>query len=180
MEEVKLKNDCEPVLKDEQDNSITSFNIGSSDYSKMNIQPWDLWLYFNDGWRCDIIKRLLRHKKSSIFDRIFHPFTCDSRINDYRKIKHIILKIEDVYFNTPFKYNYLNKNTSDFRLLAIIEQLSNILTPNEYKILTLILSIDRQNIEKLKVYIDILIGAEVNNHLYYRIIEKFSNKHFNF
>lgn len=54
------------------------YNVGESDYSKHKIQPWDLWLEYKlNPFDADIIKRVLRHKKS------------DSRKMDYQKIIHI-------------------------------------------------------------------------------------------
>ena len=53
------------------------YNIGKSDYSKRNIQPWDIWLEYNlNPWDADIIKRILRDKPGE-------------RLMDYEKIKHI-------------------------------------------------------------------------------------------
>lgn len=58
--------------------NVRSHNIGSSDYSKHVIQPWSIWKDYNlNGWDCDIIKRVLRHKET------------DDRIMDYKKIIHI-------------------------------------------------------------------------------------------
>jgi len=54
------------------------YNVGDSDYSKHEIQPWDIWKeYHLNPWDADIVKRVLRHKNG------------DSRILDYRKIIHI-------------------------------------------------------------------------------------------
>ncbi|MCQ2971718.1 MAG: hypothetical protein MJ209_00230 [archaeon] len=76
---------------------IRSYNVGGSDYAKHSIQPWDIWEYVADPWRADIIKRILRTKKCSLWDKLFHPDTCDSRMNDYKKIRHILLKIRDLF-----------------------------------------------------------------------------------
>lgn len=57
---------------------VRDHNIGSSDYSKHKIQPWDIWLEYKlNPWDADIIKRVLRTKEG------------DSRELDYQKIKHI-------------------------------------------------------------------------------------------
>lgn len=57
---------------------IRSFNVGSSDYSKHKIQPWDIWIEYKlNPFDADIIKRVLRHKGT------------DSRKMDYEKIIHI-------------------------------------------------------------------------------------------
>ena len=38
-------------------------NVGTSDYSAHNIQPWDIWREYKlDPWRADIVKRVLRKK----------------------------------------------------------------------------------------------------------------------
>lgn len=55
-----------------------AFNVGSSDYSKHKIQPWDIWIEYKlNPFDADIVKRVLRHKKT------------DSRKMDYEKIIHI-------------------------------------------------------------------------------------------
>jgi len=54
------------------------YNIGKSDYSKYNIQPWDVWKeYHLNPWDADIIKRVLRNKDD------------EDPILDYEKIIHI-------------------------------------------------------------------------------------------
>lgn len=61
-----------------QPRDTRSYNVGESDYAKHKIQPWDIWLEYNLGpWDADIIKRVLRTKKS------------DGRRLDYEKIIHI-------------------------------------------------------------------------------------------
>ena len=58
-----------------------AYNIGSSDYAKHSIQPWDIWEEYNlNPWDADIVKRILRHKKG------------DTRKMDYEKIIHICKK----------------------------------------------------------------------------------------
>ena len=53
-------------------------NVGDSDYATKKIQPWDIWEEYNlNPWEADIIKRVLRRKKST------------TRIEDLRKIQHI-------------------------------------------------------------------------------------------
>lgn len=67
--------DKEPL---EKDIDVRSFNVGESDYSKHRIQPWDIWIEYKlNPFDADIIKRVLRHKKT------------DSRKMDYEKIIHI-------------------------------------------------------------------------------------------
>jgi hypothetical protein len=54
------------------------YNIGKSDYSKHDIQPWDIWReYHLNPWDADIIKRVLRNKQD------------EDPILDYQKIIHI-------------------------------------------------------------------------------------------
>lgn len=77
--------------------NIRNYNVGASDYAQHEIQPWDIWEYIADPWRADIVKRILRTKKCSLWDKCFHPDTCDSRLNDYKKIRHILLKIDDLF-----------------------------------------------------------------------------------
>lgn len=64
-------------VKDDKEN-IRSYNVGSSDYAKHNIQPWDIWREYNlNPWDADIVKRVLRTKET------------DGRRLDYEKIIHI-------------------------------------------------------------------------------------------
>ena len=71
----QLKSACLSVLKT---SPVRSHNVGSSDYSKHKIQPWDIWMeYHLNPWDADIVKRVLRTKST------------DSRKLDYEKIIHI-------------------------------------------------------------------------------------------
>lgn len=64
-------------MSNKQDDT-RNYNVGDSDYSKHNIQPWDIWKEYNlNPWDADIIKRVLRNKKSQ------------SRKMDYEKIIHV-------------------------------------------------------------------------------------------
>ena len=66
---------------------IRDYNIGSSDYSKHKIQPWDIWEDYNlNPWDADIVKRVLRKKELPGMEN------SQSRIEDYQKIIHICLK----------------------------------------------------------------------------------------
>ncbi len=57
--------------------STRAHNVGQSDYSQHNIQPWDIWLEYRlNPWDADIIKRVLRKKPGE-------------RRLDYEKIKHV-------------------------------------------------------------------------------------------
>ncbi len=58
--------------------NVRSYNVGSSDYSKHKIQPWDIWIEYRlNPWDADIVKRVLRKKGT------------DPRRLDYEKIIHI-------------------------------------------------------------------------------------------
>lgn len=63
---------------------VRSFNVGSSDYAKHKIQPWDIWIeYHLNPFDADIVKRVLRTKQENgMTER-------EARILDYEKIKHI-------------------------------------------------------------------------------------------
>lgn len=68
----------EPVRVKEDKGDVRSYNVGSSDYAKHDIQPWDIWLSYDlNPWDADIVKRVLRTKET------------DGRRLDYEKIIHI-------------------------------------------------------------------------------------------
>lgn len=57
---------------------IRAYNVGSSDYAKHKIQPWDIWIEYDlNPWEADIIKRVLRRKKGQ------------SRREDLEKVIHV-------------------------------------------------------------------------------------------
>lgn len=67
--------------------NIHSFNVGTSNYSKHKIQPWDIWEEYNlNAWDADIVKRVLREKYQEGMSKEM------SRIQDYQKIIHVCLK----------------------------------------------------------------------------------------
>lgn len=69
---------AEVLAKQMAENDTRSYNVGESDYSKHKIQPWDIWIEYKlNPFDADIIKRVLRHKKT------------DTRKMDYEKIIHI-------------------------------------------------------------------------------------------
>lgn len=78
-----IKVEFEKVV-DYTEKNHRSYNIGSSDYATMKIQPWDIWKDWKlDPWDADIIKRISRTKE--IPGKTFE----EARIEDYEKIKHI-------------------------------------------------------------------------------------------
>lgn len=74
---------------------IRSYNVGSSDYAKHKIQPWDIWLEYNlNPWEADIVKRILRRKEGQ------------SRREDLEKIIHISHEcIRQIDAGEYFTYN---------------------------------------------------------------------------
>lgn len=57
---------------------IRSYNVGSSDYAKHKIQPWDIWIEYDlNPWEADIVKRVLRRKEGQ------------SRREDLEKVIHV-------------------------------------------------------------------------------------------
>jgi hypothetical protein len=61
-----------------EEKDVRSFNVGSSDYSKHKIQPWDIWIEYKlNPWDADIVKRVLRTKEGT------------ERKEEYEKIIHI-------------------------------------------------------------------------------------------
>jgi len=56
---------------------VRGYNVGSSDYSSHEIQPWDIWLEYDlNPWDADIIKRVLRDSgrddRELEYDKIIH------------------------------------------------------------------------------------------------------------
>ena len=66
------------IIHDHTEKDVRSFNVGNSDYSKHLIQPWSIWLDYQNltSWHHAIIKRVLRTKEG------------ESRESDYEKIIH--------------------------------------------------------------------------------------------
>ena len=65
-------------------NEHRNYHVGSSNYSEMSIQPWDVWKAWNlNPWDADIVKRIARTKNIPGMSPI------EARIEDYKKIKHI-------------------------------------------------------------------------------------------
>jgi hypothetical protein len=77
MPKLNVNPDNKGPVKNEE-SATRDYNVGTSDYAKHKIQPWDIWLEYGlDPWDADIIKRVLRKKGG------------DSRRLDYEKIKHV-------------------------------------------------------------------------------------------
>lgn len=77
-------NDTEKHLPSTENSDIRSFNVGNSDYSRHNIQPWDIWREYNlNPWDADIVKRILRSKGTTPEEKL------NNRRDDYLKIIHI-------------------------------------------------------------------------------------------
>ena len=71
-------NECVQFELFQPKEDVRSYNVGTSNYAKYKIQPWDIWLEYGlNPWDADIIKRILRTKDG------------DSRKMDYEKIIHI-------------------------------------------------------------------------------------------
>lgn len=69
-----------------------SYNVGTSDYAKRRIQPWDIWEEYKlDPWDADIVKRVLRTKEG------------EDPCLDYEKIIHICKKKIDMIKNKKQK-----------------------------------------------------------------------------
>ncbi len=71
-------------------NDVRSSNVGESDYSEHIIQAWTLWLEYNlNSWDADIVKRVLRNKKTDPrrldYEKIIHD--CEERIRQIDKLK---------------------------------------------------------------------------------------------
>ena len=84
--------------------SHRDYNVGSSDYSKYRIQPYDIWIEYKlNPFDADIVKRILRNKKG------------ECRTLDYKKIIHIcqerlshFKKIDGEYVDTVYGKDKLN------------------------------------------------------------------------
>lgn len=87
------------IDKDQEYVEQIKFNVGTSDYSKHNIQPWDIWVEYNlDPFDADIVKRVLRTKKENGLSQD------EARILDYKKIIHVCQKKIEL-IQKGYKYN---------------------------------------------------------------------------
>ena len=81
----------------EKDDQPLSYNIGSSNYAQMTIQPWEVWEAWNlNPWEADVVKRIARTKK------IEGKSELESKLEDWQKIEHI----------AKFMINKLNKEVN--------------------------------------------------------------------
>jgi hypothetical protein len=83
----------------DNDNAVSDYNIGKSNYAKHKIQPWDVWLDYNlDPFRADLIKRTLRTKEEEGMT------LRETKIQDLEKMQHIIDKMLDLYKTNTFPW----------------------------------------------------------------------------
>lgn len=86
--------------------NVHSFNVGSSDYSKHNIQPWDIWEEYDlNPWEADIVKRILRNK--------------GNRIEDLQKIIHICRKLIELEVKKNFPKFTIEQDIPDSNMPSI-------------------------------------------------------------
>lgn len=72
------------IQQSEAFEKVRNHNVGNSDYSKHNIQPWDIWIEYRlNPFDADIVKRILRKKGETGMSEQ------ESRKMDYQKIIHI-------------------------------------------------------------------------------------------
>lgn len=80
----KLKDETVKETKTANKSSVRNHNVGSSDYSKHKIQPWDIWIEYKlNPFDADIVKRILRQKEENGMTKQ------QARRLDYEKIIHI-------------------------------------------------------------------------------------------
>lgn len=77
-------------------------HVGESDYSKNDIQPWDIWLeYALNPWDADLVKRIIRTKA------VPGLTPSAARIQDYEKVKHICdERIDQINAGDPYYQNF--------------------------------------------------------------------------
>lgn len=108
-------------------NNVRNYVNGASDYNKHKYQVWDFWIKYkiNNGFDCDLTKRVLRIKKT------------DSRLLDYRKMKHIALERIRQFQNDENVFPIENLEPKDVTLDEMLEDYD--LTSDDIVILTRIL-----------------------------------------
>ena len=108
-------------------NNVRNYVNGASDYNKHKYQVWDFWIKYkiNNGFDCDLTKRVLRIKKT------------DGRLLDYRKMKHICLERIRQFQNNENVFPIENLEPKDVTLNEMLEDYD--LTSDDIVILTRIL-----------------------------------------
>ena len=87
-------------------NDVRSHNVGKSNYSKKVIQPWTVWLDYEEltPWDYDIIKRVLRIKEEEGMS------ANEARKMDYEKIIH---NCQERIRQIDLEISYKNENTEN-------------------------------------------------------------------
>lgn len=87
-------------------NDVRSHNVGKSNYSKKTIQPWTVWLDYEEltTWDYDIIKRVLRIKEEEGMS------ANEARKMDYEKIIH---NCQERIRQIDLEIRYKNENTEN-------------------------------------------------------------------
>ena len=87
-------------------NDVRSHNVGKSNYSKKTIQPWTVWLDYEEltPWDYDIIKRVLRIKEEEGMS------ANEARKMDYEKIIH---NCQERIRQIDLEIRYKNENTEN-------------------------------------------------------------------
>ena len=87
-------------------NDVRSHNVGKSNYSKKTIQPWTVWLDYEEltPWDYDIIKRVLRIKEEEGMS------ANEARKMDYEKIIH---NCQERNRQIDLEIRYKNENTEN-------------------------------------------------------------------
>ena len=95
------------------DENVRSHNVGSSDYAKHKIQPWDVWLdHHLNPWEGDIVKRVIRRKKGQ------------NRREDFEKIIHIAQElIRQIDMGEYVDYKLMAEDNKELK--KRIEELEN-------------------------------------------------------
>lgn len=71
-------------MERKETNETVAYNVGTSNYSRLAVQPWYMWEMLRlNPWDADIQKRLIRTKMEP------GKTWREARIEDYEKIKHI-------------------------------------------------------------------------------------------
>lgn len=91
-------------------NDVRSHNVGKSNYSKKTIQPWTVWLDYEEltPWDYDIIKRVLRIKEEEGMS------ANEARKMDYEKIIHNCQeRIRQIDLEIRYKNENIENDTSN-------------------------------------------------------------------